>query len=153
MEITRCRLTESRTVTKKLELVSIVPEQESDSNSVVLEPLPREPTAETLSIGGVTFDISRRLVACQNRHARLSQREFALLLVLARHKDRILSYFRIYRCVWGPTSKFSSSRLRLHVFRLRRRLNKGRINAIRIVNRDGIGYLMEIDRRVPPMRL
>jgi DNA-binding response OmpR family regulator len=146
MEMIRYRLTELSVGDSAAEL-----DAGGNANSGVVEPSTCEPRAEMLSIGGVIFDISRRLVACQNRHARLSQFEFSLLLILARHKDRMISYLRIYRRVWGPTSRFSSSRLRLHVFRLRRRLDKGRMNAIRIVNRGGMGYLMEIDKRAISM--
>lgn len=117
---------------------------ESESNSWV-EALLRESPAETLDFGAVSLDTARRLVIYQGRYIRFSPLDFALLLVLARQKNRMISYARIYRRLWGPICKVSVPRLRVHVFRVRQKLEGKRVEGIRIVNRGGIGYMIEID--------
>jgi DNA-binding winged helix-turn-helix (wHTH) protein len=83
------------------------------------------------------------LVHYNGRSAHFSPIDFALILILARQKNRIISYSRIYRRLWGPTSKVSVPRLRVHIFRARKRLDDGLMHGIRIINRGG-GYLMEL---------
>jgi len=110
-----------------------------------IEALLRDSVADEASYGGVNLDQSRRTVTCQGQHVALSQIDFELLLVLARNKNRLVSYSRIYRRLWGPDSKVSVRRLRVHVFRLRKRLDEQGVDGIHIVNRCGVGYMLEID--------
>lgn len=117
---------------------------ESESNSWV-EALLRESPAETLDFGAASLDTARRVVIYQGRYIRFSPLDFALLLVLARQKNRMISYARIYRRLWGPICKVSVPRLRVHVFRVRHKLQEKRMEGIRIINRGGIGYMIEID--------
>lgn len=118
--------------------------EDRESNSWV-EALLRESAAQTLDFGTMQLDTARRLVMCDGRYARFAPLDFALLLVLARSKNRMLSYARITSQVWGPRRKVSVARLRVRVFRVRQRLEEERMNGIRIVNRGQLGYVMELD--------
>ena len=149
--------TEAPSIKSQIEFVAMPPQSAQEYSSAIeldaddnatnswVEALLDESSAETIGFGGVSLEIPRRMVTCQGRHARFSQLDFALLLVLARHRNKMLSYSRIYRRLWGPTCKVSVPRLRVHVFRLRRRLDEAGMVGIRIVNRGGLGYMMEID--------
>jgi DNA-binding winged helix-turn-helix (wHTH) protein len=114
-----------------------------DSNSWV-EALLRKSSEKTLDLGDVKLDAARHVVICNGRYARFSPLDFALLLVLARHRNRMMSYSRINREVWGPGRKMSVPRLRVRVFRVRQKLEDARMDGIRIINRGGLGYLLEL---------
>ena len=136
---------------------SVLDREGGESNSWV-EALLHESSAETLNLGAVRLDTARRLVMCDGRYARFAPLDFALLLVLAKSKNRMLSYARITSQVWGPRHKVSVARLRVRVFRVRQRLEEEHMHAIRILNRGGLGYVMELDaptnrRRVPRAEL
>ena len=110
-----------------------------------IEGILHEHPVDGVSYGGINLDIPRRLVTCHGQQARLSQIDFALLVLLARSKNRMLSYARICRGLWGSSSKVSVTTLRVHVFRLRKRLDEEGVVGIRIVNRCGLGYMMTIE--------
>ncbi len=139
--------------------LSPVPEQvdsvEADWNAVGetsnkwVEALLQESPAEVFDFGAVSLDTARRTVTCHGRYTRFSPLDFALLLILARHKNRIISYSRICRRLWGPTCKVSVPCLRVHVFRVRQKLERESMSGIRIINRGGLGYMMEFDNQVP----
>ena len=121
--------------------------EDGESNSWV-ENLLHESSSETLSLGAVKLDPARRVAISDGHHVRFAPLDFALLLVLARNLGRMLSYARIARQVWGPNLKISVARLRVRVFRVRQRLEEERMYGIRIVNRGGLGYVMELDGRM-----
>ena len=104
-----------------------------------------ESGADEVNLGIMRLNVARREVSYYGRNARFSQLDFALLLLLARHKNRMLSYARIYRRLWGPKCKISTARLRVHVFRIRQKLAEECMDGIRITNRGGLGYMIEID--------
>ncbi len=114
------------------------------SNSWV-EALLRDSSAEMFNFGSVRLDAARRVVICNGRYARFAPLDFALLLVLARNRNKMMSYARISRQLWGPNRKMSVPRLRVRVFRVRQRLEEERMDDIRIVNRGGLGYVIELD--------
>ena len=76
--------------------LSPVPEQvdsvEADWNAVGetsnkwVEALLQESPAEVFDFGAVSLDTARRTVTCHGRYTRFSPLDFALLLILARHK-------------------------------------------------------------------
>jgi len=105
----------------------------------------RSPSFDMFSVGSVRLDVRRRLVLSRDQYVRLQPSHFALLLVLARNKDRVISPIRLFRLMWGPTTKLALPRLRLSISRLRRKLTKGRIHNIRIVCHIRTGYRLEID--------
>jgi DNA-binding response OmpR family regulator len=100
---------------------------------------------DEVNLGIMRLSIARREVSYYGRNARFSPLDFALLLLLARHKNKMLSYARIYRRLWGPKCKISTSRLRVHVCRIRQKLAEECMDGIRIINRGGLGYVIEID--------
>ena len=118
--------------------------EDGETNSWV-EALLRESSTETLNLGAVKLDIARRVVICNGRYARFAPLDFALLLVLDRNRNKMMSYARISRRVWGPNQKISVPRLRVRVFRVRQKLDEERMEGIRIINRGGLGYVMELD--------
>ncbi len=148
---------EARNLTNELESVaSPLPTREAHANDTTLEVeddesnswvenLLRESLSETLRLGAVKLDPERRVAISDGRHVRFSPLDFALILVLARNRGRMLSYARITRQVWGPNLKISVARLRVRVFRVRQRLGEERMHGIRITNRGGLGYVMELD--------
>jgi DNA-binding winged helix-turn-helix (wHTH) protein len=137
---------------------TIEPDSEFDdreSNSWI-DALLRESSAEILDFGRVKLDAARRVVICNGRYARFAPLDFAMLLVMLRHRNKMLSYARICRLVWGPNRKLSVPRLRVRVFRVRQRLEEERLDGIHIISRGGLGYMLKLDspalRRLAPRK-
>ncbi len=123
---------------------------EDCSSNVWVEALLHESIGEELHVGNVRLNVARRVVSYNGKNVRFTPLDFALLLILARHGNRTVTIARIYRRLWGPTCKISVPRLRVRVFRVRQKLNEKRIDGIRINNRNGLGYMLEIE---PQLRI
>lgn len=72
------------------------------------------------------------------REITLSQREFAILELLATNAGRALPRSRIEESLYGWDSDIGSNALEVHIHHLRKKLDNNWIRTIR-----GVGYMME----------
>lgn len=75
-------------------------------------------------IGDLAIDLLHRQVIRSGREITLSQREFQLLVLLARHAGQTLSRSEIIEQLWGQAQSADDNVLDAHVSRLRRKLDK-----------------------------
>lgn len=61
----------------------------------------RQPTADTVTAGGLSLDLRSRQVQVGGRAVDLTSREFGLLEFLMRHEGQVLSRAQILNSVWG----------------------------------------------------
>ncbi|MBV2363701.1 response regulator transcription factor [Streptomonospora nanhaiensis] len=94
-------------------------------------------TAEhtTLSAAGLTLDLRTRRAATSTGTVDLTAREFALLELLLRHRDHVLSRQQILSHVWGYDHDPGSNVVDVYVRALRKKIGAGRIETVR-----GMGY-------------
>jgi DNA-binding response OmpR family regulator len=86
--------------------------------------------------GVLAIDPSTFSVRCQGRDVRLTRKEFALLLELARNQGRVMTREVLLDRVWGMIYYGDSRTLDVHIRRLRQKL--GDPSLIETVT--GIGY-------------
>ncbi len=94
-------------------------------------------------IGDLAIDLLHRQVVRSGHEIALSQREFQLLVLLARHAGQTLSRSDIIEQLWGQIQTADDNALDAHVSRLRRKLDKpfgGKM--IRTVR--GVGFRLAI---------
>jgi two-component system, OmpR family, response regulator QseB len=87
---------------------------------------------------GVTLDPATREVTQDGQPVPLSAREFAVLLALMQHPDRVLSRARIEEHLYGWGEEIESNVVEVYIHALRRKLGTGFIRTIR-----GAGYRLE----------
>jgi two-component system, OmpR family, KDP operon response regulator KdpE len=101
-----------------------------------------DPTG-TLTLGPVSLDIGRRLVAVDGSSVDLTPREYELLKVMMTQPGRLLTRGRLLRAVWGNAYAEEGHYLHVYVSRLRRKLGEadstGRARDL-IVAEPGVGY-------------
>jgi len=95
---------------------------------------------DTLRIGALTIDLTRRLVIRDGAEQRLSPKEHALLGLLARNRDKILTHTQILREVWGPAHTHDTAYLRVYVNQLRQKLEADPGRPALIITEPGVGY-------------
>ena len=127
---------------------SLEQDQEDSDSNVWVRAVLHESIGNVLDLGIARLNVERREVSYRGRKARFTPLDFAMLLVLTRHRNSMISYARIYRRLWGPISKVSVPRLRVRACRVRHKLEALRLEGIRIVNRVGLGYVLEVDSRL-----
>ena len=89
--------------------------------------------------GPVRIDTRTRRVTVDERCVPLAQKEYDLLLALAREPDRVLTKEELLKNVWGYRSVGRTRTLDSHASRLRRKLRGGGPTRL-VVNVWGVGY-------------
>lgn len=100
----------------------------------------------TLSLPGLEIYPARCKVFCGQKEIDLTPKEYKILLLLAAHEGRVLTYSQIYEKVWGdfPTGNESNT-IAFHICNLRAKLNRGSMDtAFRICSIREVGYCFEI---------
>ena len=92
-----------------------------------------------VEVGDLTIDAAQRRVLVAGREVDLRPKEFALLLVLARHAGRVLTHRAILEEVWGPGAERDTQNLRVYAGTLRKKLGDDPARP-RIVTEPGVGY-------------
>jgi len=98
-------------------------------------------STQLLAIGRLSIDEAQREVCWEGKPITLGRREFALLLELARNRDKVMSRPKLESLLYGWGEEVGSNALEVHVHHLRRKLDKHLITTVR-----GIGY--RLDSRV-----
>lgn len=93
---------------------------------------------QVLTLGALSIDEARHCVTWQGNEVNLARREYALLLELARHPDKVLSRPRLESLLYGWGEEVESNALEVHIHHLRKKLAKALIVTIR-----GIGYRLD----------
>ena len=89
------------------------------------------PRPRLLSHGGLTLDPESGECTVHGEPAVLQPRERALLEVLLRNRDRVLSKDRLLNAVWGLESVADTNLVEVYVSYLRRKIGSARIETIR----------------------
>ena len=91
-----------------------------------------------LTIGDVVIDPAGRTVRVAGQLATLRVKEFDVLLVLAQHRDTVLSRDQLLDLAWGVEFFTQTRTVDVHVAQVRKALTASR--AVRIETITGIGY-------------
>ena len=102
-----------------------------------------EPTVERdepLRFDDLEIDPAARTAVVRGAEAQLTQREFDLLLFLARHPGQVFTRDQLMDCVWRYTFYTDSSTVTVHVRRLRAKVEADPADPRRIQTVWGVGY-------------
>jgi two-component system response regulator MprA len=100
-----------------------------------------QPSRDMLGYADLTLDVSARRVTRDGQPIELTRIEFALLELLLRNAEQVLSYDVIRERVWGYGEAPASNALQVFVGLLRRKLEEG--GGRRLVhNIRGVGYVV-----------
>lgn len=94
--------------------------------------------SQLLTLGALCIDEARHVVTWQGSEIKLGRREYALLLELAGHPDKVLSRPRLESLLYGWGEEVESNAVEVHVHHLRRKLDRALIVTVR-----GIGYRLD----------
>lgn len=97
-------------------------------------------TVSIFTIGDITLDLQRRIVARSGREVHLTPLEYKLLLTLARHEGMVMTHRQLLREVWGPGHAEDSTYLRMLVRQLRQKLEPEPARPKYLLTEIGVGY-------------
>jgi DNA-binding response OmpR family regulator len=100
----------------------------------------RPPAPDVLEAPPVRIDLATREVRVAGRRVELAQKEFQLLVRLAREPRRVLTKAELLHDVWNYRSPGRTRTLDSHASRLRRKLREAGAQVALVENVWGIGY-------------
>ena len=90
--------------------------------------------------GSLTIDCAKREVYLDGRHLPLTVKEYELLLLLVKNKEKVISKEELFNKVWGVESESEQQTLTVHIKRLRQKIEKDPGNPRCILTVWGVGY-------------
>ena len=109
----------------------------------------RRRVSEVIETGPLKVDLARKEVTLHGRRVSLTPTEFGILSVLAQQPGRVFSGVELLRQVHGYEAESGEAQdiVKVHVSRLRQKLEEDPQSPRRIVNVRGQGYIYMFERR------
>lgn len=98
------------------------------------------PSAGVLRFEGLSVDLDGRTVTNENGHVRLTPTEFRLLAYLAGHAGKVVTHGQLLKEVWGLSGQGQEHYVRVHVHKLRRKIEKDPARPRHLHTETGVGY-------------
>lgn len=92
--------------------------------------------------GGLMVDFDKRHVYIDGKDARLTQNEYKIVALLARHAGKVLTYDYLIKSIWGPNGSCDNQILRVNMANIRRKLEQNPAEPKYIFTEMGAGYRM-----------
>jgi len=88
------------------------------------------------------IDFNKHKVFVNGVDARLTQSEYRILSMLARHAGKVLTYDYILKELWGPSAGNNNQILRVNMANIRRKIEKNPAEPQYVFTEIGVGYRM-----------
>ena len=98
------------------------------------------PDDSLLRVGEIELDLRNRTVRTRRAHSLLTEREFEVLLYLARNHGRICTRQELLEAVWDSSSPSLHSTLNTHINRIRIKIEEDLKNPKYLLGIYGLGY-------------
>lgn len=105
---------------------------------------PKREDSAVITAGALTIDAAARTIAVHGKPVALTNKEFELLLFLARHPNQVFSREDLYELIWGLESMGDNITVAVHVNRLRDKLEDDPSNPQLIQTVWGVGYRLNM---------
>ena len=92
--------------------------------------------------GPLRFGASMNKLSYHDKEIKLTRTEGLILYHLMRNKDKVVSYTKLFEVMWGGESQGAAEALRVHIRRLREKLEKDPSNPLLIQTKVGVGYCL-----------
>jgi two-component system KDP operon response regulator KdpE len=99
---------------------------------------------QMLANGAIAIDPAQHIATVGSDELRLTPTEFRLLKELVASRGRVLTHAMLLRQVWGPGYVDDTAVLRVHVARLRDKLEEAGLERDVIETMTGVGYRMPV---------
>lgn len=98
-----------------------------------------------ISAGNLVIDLAARKLTRDNESVKLTSTEYALLTLLAKNHDKVLTHQYILKEIWGPGYIEQSQYLRVFIAQIRKKIETDPENPKFITTESGIGYRFNLE--------
>jgi DNA-binding response OmpR family regulator len=102
---------------------------------------------DQIMIGDLLIDGNLRDVLVDGQAAGLTNREFELLVYLARNVDVAVSRDSLFESIWGYDIDFNSNSLEVYIYRIRKKIEKDPDSPRYLLTLRGFGYKLQSAQR------
>ena len=95
------------------------------------------------TMGNIRVDFERRQVFRGDEEIHLTPIEYKLLLVLIRHRGKVVTHGQLLKEVWGPSFTEQNPYLRIFILNLRRKLEDDPSRPYYLTTEPGVGYRLK----------
>ncbi len=96
--------------------------------------------AGTYSVGDLVVDFNRHQELVKGENVKLTQSEFRIVSLLARHAGKVLTYDFIMKELWGPRAGADNQILRVNMANIRRKIEDNPAEPRYLFTEVGVGY-------------
>lgn len=97
-----------------------------------------------IELGPLTIDLTAQQIFVHDKETHLTDKETAILWLLARQVGRVVTRGEIARLVWGTRLSPDSRSIDAHMARLRKKLDLRHAPTIRLRPAYGVGYRLDV---------
>jgi len=106
--------------------------------------LASEGSPPVFSSGGLTVDLTRRIVTLDGREVKLSRKEYDILRELVVHAGKVLTHRHLLRVAWGTETGVDVQYLRVYIRQIRQKLEATPEQPRFILTEPGVGYRLQL---------
>ena len=112
-------------------------------DSLLRRTRPKPSETEPIAIGPYAINLVDRIVTLRGEKIEMTDKEYDLTVFLFRNMGRLTSRGHITESVWGRSSDVQSRTVDTHVSRVRKKLELGAENGVRLAPVYNFGYRLE----------
>jgi len=106
--------------------------------------LATEGSPPVFSSGGLTVDLTRRLVSVDGAEVKLSRKEYDILRELVVHAGKVLTHRHLLRVAWGSETGIDVQYLRVYIRQIRQKLEPSPEQPRFVLTEPGVGYRLHV---------
>lgn len=100
--------------------------------------------APTFSSGDLVVNLANREVFIRGARIKLTVTEYDLLRILVQHAGKVVTHKQIVTGIWGPRAPGQIRNIRVHITRLRQKIESDPETPRLLLTEPGVGYRLEI---------
>lgn len=101
---------------------------------------PETPQESLMRFGDLAIDLAGHVVTLEGGEVHLTPTEFKLLAFLARHAGKVVTHGQLLREVWGKHSLEQEHYVRIHIHKLRQKIERDPARPRHLHTETGVGY-------------
>ena len=94
----------------------------------------------TYSVGELVVDFNKHQALVRGENVKLTQSEFRIVALLAKHAGKVLTYDFIMKELWGPRAGSDNQILRVNMANIRRKIEENPAEPKYLFTEVGVGY-------------
>jgi len=98
------------------------------------------PQASLLRYGGLVIDLEGHVATLDGEDVHLTPTEYKLLTFLVLHSGKVVTHGQLLREVWGKQSTGQEHYVRIHIHKLRQKIEKDPTRPAHLLTETGVGY-------------